>query len=425
MKWIRPRHIECLLALLPTLGAWADTPSSDSFLQIEPLAATHPGPASGKGHHVVRFVVRDPTHPDRPHKRGGYRIMLSSPGSNAPFLLDLQGTTDALGHTLAVRTESPMPTEQWIVLPSIGEGPKNRIGRVTSDDGFYRQQPYMFNITDAGVFCGVSAPDGHTVNVRTRRNATLSLFAKDDLAACQRLESTIKRALEAGDVKRSQAVFAQALKELTWSDAEYTLLQDKLLLAMARKAPAAAIEDYLQRRILDTPGMSNNEKANLFNAMAYSLVTVRQPGLPDLALNYIEQSLALHAYADPIDTKAWILHLLGRDDEALKLLNEAMDRFHQTCTLDNEEAYLETRGHLAEVLWTLGRHESAIDLWAQASLSDPAEDWASSLTHYFDQGMKVQQRAGELRASKGEAATYSCADHRDGLVSLKAPLSGN
>ena len=80
------------------------------------------------------------------------------------------------------------------------------------------------------------------------------------------------------------------------------------------------------------------------------------------ALSLIERAVAIDP-EDPaiIDSLGWIQYKLGRYEEALANLQRAYLLFR-----DQEVA-----AHLGEVLWAMGRHSEASELWDEALQENP------------------------------------------------------
>jgi tetratricopeptide (TPR) repeat protein len=97
------------------------------------------------------------------------------------------------------------------------------------------------------------------------------------------------------------------------------------------------------------------DHAHAYNALGYTLAD-RNQRLPE-AHTLIETAHKL-APEDPyiLDSLGWVLHRLGRNQEALGYLQRSYDLRPDA----------EIAAHLGEVLWVLGRQEEAQKLWTNA-----------------------------------------------------------
>lgn len=103
--------------------------------------------------------------------------------------------------------------------------------------------------------------------------------------------------------------------------------------------------------------------AHAYNALGYTLAD-RNQRLPE-ARALIETAHKL-APADPfiLDSLGWVLHRMGRNQEAVGHLQRAYD----------VRPDAEIAAHLGEVLWALGREAEARKLWAEALRNHPGND---------------------------------------------------
>ncbi len=97
------------------------------------------------------------------------------------------------------------------------------------------------------------------------------------------------------------------------------------------------------------------ENAEALNALGYTLAD-RTERYQE-ALELIEKALKLKPEdAAVLDSMGWVLHRLGRSEEALEYLRKAAERME-----DGEVA-----AHLGEVLWHLGERDEARRVWEEA-----------------------------------------------------------
>ncbi|WP_439510759.1 tetratricopeptide repeat protein [Marinimicrobium koreense] len=100
--------------------------------------------------------------------------------------------------------------------------------------------------------------------------------------------------------------------------------------------------------------------ATALNALGYILTD--KTDRHEEAYELIRQALALNPEEPAIlDSMGWVLYNLGRPEEALPYLQDAMNAYP-----DQEIA-----AHLGEVLWQLGRKEEAREIWQQGLETDP------------------------------------------------------
>jgi uncharacterized protein HemY len=62
-----------------------------------------------------------------------------------------------------------------------------------------------------------------------------------------------------------------------------------------------------------------------------------------------------------LDSLGWAYYRMGKYKEALKYLRKALDKMKDS----------EIAAHLGEVLWVMGEHESARDVWDEALRMTP------------------------------------------------------
>ncbi len=105
------------------------------------------------------------------------------------------------------------------------------------------------------------------------------------------------------------------------------------------------------------------QNANALNALGYTLAD--QTDRYEEALNLIEQALALEPEQPAIlDSMGWVLYKMGRPEDALPYLEDAMAAYP-----DQEIA-----AHLGEVLWVLGERDRAREVWQEGLENDPESE---------------------------------------------------
>lgn len=119
---------------------------------------------------------------------------------------------------------------------------------------------------------------------------------------------------------------------------------------------AAAESDF--RTILS----ADPDNVTTLNALGYAL-TLHSDRF-DEAAELIERAIALSPGEPAIlDSLGWVYFKLGRNHEALSLLNEAFRLFPDP----------EVAAHLGEVLWVLGRADDAAQIWRSALERSPGD----------------------------------------------------
>ena len=118
------------------------------------------------------------------------------------------------------------------------------------------------------------------------------------------------------------------------------------------------LEADLKRILEDDP-----DNATALNALGYTLAdrTDRYEEAYDYIKRAYEQSPG-DFYI--LDSMGWVLYRLGRLDEAVDFLQQALE-------LRNDP---EIAAHLGEVLWVMGDKEAARDVWDTALQATPADD---------------------------------------------------
>lgn len=101
--------------------------------------------------------------------------------------------------------------------------------------------------------------------------------------------------------------------------------------------------------------------AQALNALGYTLVD-RTPRLEE-GLSYIEKAYKLKP-DDPaiLDSMGWANYRLGRHKEAVKYLRRAFGKLNDA----------EIAAHLGEVLWVMGDHDEARNIWNEAIRATPS-----------------------------------------------------
>ncbi len=104
----------------------------------------------------------------------------------------------------------------------------------------------------------------------------------------------------------------------------------------------------------------NPKNATALNALGYTLADHTER--LDEALALIEKARIISP-KDPaiIDSLGWVYFRMGKINESLKLLEQAYKVFPDP----------EVAAHLGEVLWEMGEHDKARDIWQQGLKKQP------------------------------------------------------
>lgn len=200
-------------------------------------------------------------------------------------------------------------------------------------------------------YAGVLAKQGRLPEARRH------LQAIDAVDAQQRTQLTLAEAGLLRDANAYQEAFNLLGAALARSPQSTDLLYDHAM-AAEKINRIDILEANLRKVIALQP-----THAHAYNALGYTLAD-RNQRLPE-ALTLIENAHKLSP-EDPfiLDSLGWVLHRLGRNQEALGYLQRSFE-----LRPDGEIA-----AHLGEVLWVLGRKADAQKLWAAALRDHPKNE---------------------------------------------------
>ena len=400
-------------SLFVSLVAWCTEgalAADHSFLRSLPAPTHEQEHASvGEGEYAYRFVVRHPQDIAQPWPRAPYQISLRDgvtwEGGPAVY----QGLTDAHGRTTILRSRLPIAASDWVVLPIWGAGQQGRAFRLVD----HNQQgvvdyPYLIDAAQGPIYCGHSLPGGHTARVQTVQPSNLRLYTSVDVDECHKLSAALNPVMVNPD-PRKQIWSLERLLEQGWSTPLRERLQNKLMEALQVHGDEAEIRERVARWVAE-PGISHQTLADRLNSAGYGLLA--QQRLPKLAESLLAQGLTLHPSPAILDSHAWALHTLGRNEEALVKLDLAAEGFLQSCKEDEESMYQETLAHRAQVLAALGRKQAALDAWVMVYRMDRQASWAASVKDWSNIKVDIEAEA-QRREKAGEPIPLSCSDTRD------------
>ncbi len=150
-------------------------------------------------------------------------------------------------------------------------------------------------------------------------------------------------------------------------------MQDNISLLYARALTAEKIERIdvtfsdLEKIIKIEP-----KNAQALNALGYTMVD-RSDRLEE-GLDYIQRAYKINPDdAATLDSLGWAHYRMGNYDEAVKYLRKALDKLKDA----------EIAAHLGEVLWVMGDHESAKDIWEEALRTTPSHKLLNDVVNRF------------------------------------------
>ena len=178
-----------------------------------------------------------------------------------------------------------------------------------------------------------------------------------DQRAGSEADARLKTTAEAQILRehKQYAMAYQVLKEaIDRNPLDWDLVYDLAMVA-EKMGNTAEMERLLRSIITAKP-----DYYHAYNALGYSLAEqgTQLPEAKQLILKALE-----YAKDDPfiMDSLGWVEFRSGNFEEALRLLEAAF--------LSKPDA--EIAAHLGEVLWTLGQHNNATDIWKKGSLLNP------------------------------------------------------
>jgi tetratricopeptide (TPR) repeat protein len=371
----------------------ADCPRIDapSYLSIE----SPTNKASGSSPYRYRFVVRDPQHTHRPFRHGRYQIELTGEATFPDGTHFYRGTTDQRGRTAIFQFKQPVSSDAWYVQPLVGRGDFGESFRFSDGSGCQNalgNLPYMLNEQLGALFCGHTLPDGSTIRYMSTKPSSMQLY-DTPTSECRALQRLVNPAMAQSSPENRIKALQNLLKTSRASEHK-DLLQGKIDALLIRYGSLTQIKTLVKQKFA---AAAPNEQASILNSIAYELLTQRPPRLINNANEMLDQSLAVEENAYNLDSKAWALHLLGRDEEALTVINRSLANFGTICSEEEKDAYPESLAHRGMILWTLKRRSEALDDWTLAHLSTQAGGWANFTPSWNSIEPLIKAREAELK----------------------------
>ena len=227
--------------------------------------------------------------------------------------------------------------DSYYYLGSIAEQQKNYAKGIS----WYKQVIHGQHKLSASIrIAQLLALQGKLVEARAHIN---ELIKKDPGLSVRLRVIEIDLLTKAKDYSTAMQVANQSLLD---NEGDVDLLYARSMLA--EKVDDLALAEADLRKILE----QDKDNVHALNALGYTLAdrTVRLQE----ALGYIERALKLSPTEPAIlDSMGWVLYRLGRMEEAIAFLRQALD-----ISQDDEIA-----AHLGEVLWVSGKKAEARELW--------------------------------------------------------------
>lgn len=373
-----------------------------SYLDLTAFAGPVGGVRVGQGTYCYRLVVRDPTHPGRPFRRGRYQVELGDgtvfPDGQTVF----RGRTDPAGRTATFCFLRPLAAQAWYALPLVGRGEYGESFRLSFPGDCPERAaglPYMIDDRLGGVFCGETLPDGRTIRYMSPASRTIALYDRFAADACEKFRRALNP-LMAAPSPRARLGGLQALLEQSRFEDFRDVLWDKIDALAARYGSRRDILALVARH----RAADGSREADVLNGIGYGLLNQDPPRLVKLADELLDRSLALEENIYNTDSKAWSLHLQGRDVEALSWSGRSLARGAAACDDDQQGTLQEVLAHRGAIYWTLGRRWEALDDWALADSLGSGGGWTNSLPPWSDIGPIVKAH----RLTQAERPAFLC-----------------
>jgi len=404
---MKTTHRRVALALILSGLIQASASACDNGATSSPaihLAAESPvlqrsGPQLGAGPHSYRFVVRDPLHTGRPYRNGRYQIELKGEATFPDGTHFYRGKTDGRGRTATFRFSQPVAIEDWFVQPLAGQGNFGETFHVSSEGECSQDvvnYSYMLNGDLGPIFCGNTLPGGITIRYMMPMVTGVQIYYSQMASECLALQRRINPVMARRAPAQQIAGLQQLLRDKRLSEHE-EMLQGKIKALTIRYGSLAQVEAHLKRKLA---GVDNTSKAQseVYNEVAYDLISQAPPRFPAYANALLDKSVSLDENIFNMDSKAWALHLLGRDQEALGWLNRALPQYGTQCSAIENASYQETLAHRGMVLWALKQPTEALTDWSKANLLSRAGGWSNFIPDWKSIEPLIATRTADLQA---------------------------
>ncbi len=397
-------HIASALALLVALGSAQAQNCPDDYPRTSYLSVETPAPASpatiGQGPHSYRFVVRNPQDNERPYRHGRYQIELKGDQRFPDGTRFYRGVTDARGRTARFGFAREIPAAEWFVQPLVGTGELGESFHLTSDDCTQNldNRPYMLDAISGPLYCGRTLPGGYTARHMAMVPVRLQLHSSVWPEQCKKLASRVNPLMSRTPAEKIPGL-ESLLKDARLKN-HFELLQGKLDAVIIESGSLAQVKALVNRRLaeLENEDGTPRQRSSLLNNMAYQLIDQSPPRYPTYADELLDASLALDENGANIDSKAWALHLLGRDEEALPWANRSVASYGKQCSAGERANFVEALAHRGMILWSLKQRIEALNDWARADAATSAGGWTNIIPEWKRIKPLIKTRADNLRA---------------------------
>ncbi len=367
---------------------------------IEPQATS----SSPEASNAYRFVLRDPQSLSRPFRRGRYKIVLLDGALTKEGAKVIRGTTDDTGRTEWLRTQQPLEEGQWEASPVVGHGSNHAgflfVGQDTGDR--LANIPYVVDMQEDGLYCGHADEQGATAQLSSQvATRTTAAAFSGSFRECLRLRQQVAKAMAARSPTEAARLLEAIAKRRNDAGEAELLLAKAQAVVLGRGSPAQ-VQALLARKLRTVPSSNVKERASILNSIGYDLIDQHPPRHAPLAHDYLRQAVALTPDdPDLLDSLAWSLHLLQREDEALTQIDASIAAYALACdpeALTNRQIAYSHRG---SILWSLGRRDEALDQWAMANRAGRDGEWSAGLDAELV-NVHIPRR------SEGLSATHLC-----------------
>lgn len=250
LKTYVPRWTSLCVALCAALIVW--NPAHAKQADVATLHGVAPSATVGSGPGRLRPVVHDPVT-GAPWALRPYRATVFRHGTGGA-VLDIEGQTDAAGHTAYLQVSSGTQAGDVLAAPVIGEGSHEAKAQLVQRSGKPKpDQGYVMYFSNGAVFTGISDAGGNTAVVRMPQDGGVSLKLRYPplKGAWQRQAKLLNATVTASDAAARWAIYQRVLDAHAAlpRDADVlplTALADGMLTVAAQVGPEA-LEDAATR----------------------------------------------------------------------------------------------------------------------------------------------------------------------------------